>query len=68
MWLKPEQVSEVRKAQSEASYDFDAAMHSFLVDSAPNDREKQRLLRVARPHASSLLLPFPQRRTAKIVS
>ena len=42
----------MHKAQSAASYEFDEAMHSYLVDSAPNDREKQRLLRVARPHAS----------------
>ena len=47
VWVRPEQVSETHKAQSAASYEFDEVMHIYLVDSAPNDREKQRLLRVA---------------------
>jgi hypothetical protein len=61
VWIKPEQVADVHKAQSAASYEFDEAMHSYLVDSAPNDREKQRLLRVARPHASSFVTRCPLR-------
>ena len=59
VWVRPEQVSETHKAQSAASYEFDEVMHSYLVDSAPNDREKQRLLRVARPHASSFVTAVP---------
>ena len=57
--VKPEQVSETHKAQSDASFEFDEAMHSYLVDSAPNEREKQRLLRVARPHAGSFVTAVP---------
>jgi hypothetical protein len=65
VWLKPEQVSEVHKAQSDASYEFDDSMHKYLVDSAPNDREKQRLLRVARPHASSFVTAVPSEEDGK---
>jgi hypothetical protein len=65
VWVKPEQVSEVHKAQSEASFEFDASMHTYLVDSAPNDREKQRLLRVARPHASSFVTVVPSEEDGK---
>ena len=66
VWIKPEQVADVHKAQSTASYEFDEAMHSYLVDSAPNDREKQRLLRVAHPHSSSFVTAVPSE-TAKTV-
>ena len=51
----------------QASYAFDEEMHKHLVDSAPDEREKQRLLRVARPHAGSSSRLCPRRRTAKIV-
>ena len=34
-------------------------MHKYLVDTAPNDREKQRLLRVAQPHASAFVTAVP---------
>jgi hypothetical protein len=34
-------------------------MHKYLVDSAPTEREKQRLLRVAKPHASSFVTAVP---------
>src|SRR5439155_23497387 len=56
---RPEQVSEVHVRQAQASYAFDEEMHKYLVDSAPNDREKQRLLRVARPHAGSYITAVP---------
>ena len=59
VWIKPAQVSEVHVEQSAASYAFDEAMHAYLVDTAPDDREKQRLLRVARPHASSFVTAVP---------
>ena len=54
-WVRPEQVSEVHVRQASASYAFDEEMHKHLVESAPNEREKQRLLRVARPHAGSFV-------------
>ncbi len=59
VWDRPEQVSEVHVRQAQASYAFDEEMHKYLVDSAPNDREKQRLLRVARPHAGSYITAVP---------
>ena len=65
VWIRPEQVAEVHKSQSTASFEFDEAMHSYLVDSAPNDREKQRLLRVARPHASSFVTAVPSEEDGK---
>jgi hypothetical protein len=34
-------------------------MHQHLVDTAPDDREKQRLLRVAQPHAGSFVTAVP---------
>ncbi len=58
-WVKPEQVSATHVRQKEASYKFDEQMHKYLVDSAPNDREKQRLLRVAMPHAGTFLTAVP---------
>ena len=58
-WGKPAQVSDVHVEQSAASYEFDEAMHAYLVDSAPDDREKQRLLRVARPHSGSFVTAVP---------
>ncbi len=58
-WTKPAQVSETHMNQSAASYSFDEEMHKYLVDTAPNDREKQRLLRVARPHAGTFVTAVP---------
>ena len=58
-WSRPAQVSEAHVRQSVASYDFDEKMHKYLVDSAPDEREKQRLLRVARPHAGSYITAVP---------
>jgi hypothetical protein len=49
----------------QASYDFDVEMHNYLVDSAPNDRERQRLLRVARPHAGSFITAVPSEEDGK---
>ena len=34
-------------------------MHDFLVDHAPNEREKQRLRRVAQPHACGYITAVP---------
>ncbi len=59
VWDRPDQVSATHVKQSVASYGFDVEMHNYLVDSAPNDRERQRLLRVARPHAGSFVTAVP---------
>jgi hypothetical protein len=45
--------------QKVASYNFDASMHAYLVDQAPNDREAQRLRRSAQPHASGFITAVP---------
>jgi len=58
-WVRPPQVSEAHVQQSVASFKFDEQMHTYLVDTAPNDREKQRLLRVAQPHASAFVTAVP---------
>ena len=58
-WTRPLQVEEKLVPQSEASLRFDEAMHMWLVDTAPNDREKQRLLRVAQPHAGGFVTATP---------
>ena len=42
-----------------ASLAFDDEMHKHLIDSAPDEREKQRLLRVAQPHAGSFITAVP---------
>jgi len=59
VWERPDQVSETHMRQALASYGFDEKMHKYLVDSAPTDREKQRLLCVARPHAGSFVTAVP---------
>ena len=59
VWVRPDQVGEVHVRQAEASFSFDEEMHKYLVDSAPNEREKQRLLRVARPHAGTFVTAVP---------
>jgi hypothetical protein len=38
---------------------FDEQMHKHLVDTAPDEREKQRLLRVAQPHAGAFVTAVP---------
>jgi hypothetical protein len=58
-WVRPGQVSEAHVAQDDASLLFDEQMHQHLVDTAPDDREKQRLLRVAQPHAGSFVTAVP---------
>ena len=59
VWIRPDQVGEVYVSQAAASLAFDEQMHKHLVDSAPSEREKQRLLRVARPHAGSFVTAVP---------
>lgn len=45
--------------QKKASFDFDKAKLQYLVDNAPSERERQRLLRVAQPHAAGFLTAVP---------
>ena len=46
-WTPRADQPEVYLSQQEASFKFDAKMHSYLVDQAPTDREAQRLRRIA---------------------
>ena len=64
-WARPSEVAEKHVPQSKASFEFDEKMHKYLVDTAPDDREKQRLLRVAQPHASSLSQQYQLKKTVK---
>ena len=52
-------MSEVHVRQALASCDFDEQMHKYLADTAPNEREGQRLVRVARPHSGSFITAVP---------
>ena len=58
-WARPVFVSESHTAQDDASLLFDEQMHKHLVDTAPDEREKQRLLRVAQPHAGAFITAVP---------
>jgi hypothetical protein len=64
-WIRPLQVHEAYVPQKEASFQFDEQMHKYLVDSAPDDREKQRLLRVAQPHAGGFVTATPSEEDGK---
>ena len=54
-WTARADQPEVYLSQQEASFKFDAKMHSYLVDQAPTDREAQRLRRIATPHACGFI-------------
>ena len=58
-WLRPDQVFEEYKSQKQASFEFDEKVHQHLVQSAPNDREAQRLRRAAQPHANGFITAVP---------
>jgi hypothetical protein len=58
-WDRPFDVAVEAKSQKEASYEFDLQAHTSLVSSAPSDRERQRLLRLATPHCSGLVTAVP---------
>jgi hypothetical protein len=58
-WDKPIVVADKYVHQKEASYLFDQAQLQNLVNSAFNERERQRLLRVAQPHACGFLTGVP---------
>ena len=64
-WTRPPKVEEKHVSQSQASYQFDEAMFNYLVDSAPDEREKQRLLRVAQPHAGGFVTATPSEEDGK---
>ena len=44
---------------------FDEQVHKYLVDTAPDEREKQRLLRVAQPHAGAFVTAVPSEEDGK---
>ena len=58
-WTARADQPEVYLSQQEASFKFDAKMHSYLVDQAPTDREAQRLRRIATPHACGFITAVP---------
>ena len=57
-WLKPEGV-DGRLSQKEGSFAFDKKMYDYLVDNAPTEREKQRLMRLGVDHASAFITAVP---------
>ena len=58
-WIAPPGMPGEAKNQSEASYEFDEKVHAWLVNTAPNDREAQRLRRCAQPHAGCFITALP---------
>ena len=49
VWVAPQGMSAEHVPQSVASFAFDEKRHAFLVSTAPNEREAQRLRRCAQP-------------------
>ena len=64
-WTLPPHVEEKHVPQSKASYQFDEEMFKYLVDSALDERGKQRLLRVAQPHAGGFVTAVPSEEDGK---
>ena len=58
-WQRPREVEETYCEQKEASFKFDQAQLAYLIRIAPNDREVQRLNRVAQPHAGAWITAVP---------
>jgi hypothetical protein len=58
-WDRPAEIDEKHTSQKKASFNFDLQMLQHLVSTAPNERERQRLLRVAQPHACGFLTGVP---------
>ena len=58
-WVRPAGVPEGAASQKTTSFKFDKAMHEWLLTTAPNDREFQRLSRIAQPHAGAFLSAVP---------
>ena len=59
VWVRPASVPEAAASQQFTSLKFDEARHKWLLDTAPNDREFQRLSRVAQPHACGFITAIP---------
>jgi len=59
VWDRPTEVSENKTSQKAASFAFDESKLQHLISTAPNDRERQRLIRVAQPHACGFLTGVP---------
>ena len=59
VWVAPPGMSAEHVPQSVASFDFDEKRHAFLVSTAPNEREAQRLRRCAQPHANGFITTVP---------
>ncbi len=59
VWNHLPNVSSLYLRQDAASLKFDELRHTLLLSFAPNDREHQRLLRSAQPHASGFLIAVP---------
>jgi hypothetical protein len=57
-WAKPAELPDY-VPQKKASFLFDTARLKDLVDHACNDREAQRLMRVAQPHAGGFVTAVP---------
>jgi len=57
-WDRPAEIDE-NTSQKKASFNFDLQMLQHLVSTAPNERERQRLLQVAQPHACGFLTGVP---------
>ena len=58
-WDRPAGVSEGLVPQKQASFHFDQQMLQHLISTAPNERERQRLIRVAQPHACGFITGVP---------
>ena len=67
-WQRPGTVRDAYVPQKEASFLFDQKQHLFLIDTAPDDREAQRLRRLAQPHAGAWMAPRPFSARASSVS
>jgi hypothetical protein len=59
VWAAPPGMPVEHKPQSQASFEFDEKVHAFLVDTAPTERDAQRLRRCAQPHANGFITAVP---------
>jgi len=59
VWDRPAEVGEDKISQKQASFTFDEQKLQHLITSATTDRERQRLRRVAQPHACGFLTGVP---------
>jgi hypothetical protein len=58
-WDRPAEVSTEHVPQKRASFHFDELMLQHLISEAPTERERQRLARVAQPHACGFITGVP---------